>query len=119
MCGQCEESLEKSPGFGLGTWHHARDGALPQQGAHRVGVDAEPEDPRLGALVIGGRCGIQRHRKPLPRLEGRDPGVLLAPNRVPREALRVGPFDRQWSMSLVVVPGAQPYDVLGCCGHSA
>ena len=135
--GQGEEALKKGPGLGLGTWCHARDGALPQQGAHGVGVDTEPEDPCLGSLVIGGRCGIQSHRKSLPGLQGQ--WFKSAPATMSLEGLGnlevvlgfsknppvcpegffewvlepLCPFDGQWCMPLVVVPSAQPNDVAG------
>ena len=59
MLGQREEALKE--GSGLGPGCHASDGAFAQQGAHGVGVDAEPKNPCLGAHVVGGRGGIQRH----------------------------------------------------------
>ena len=62
MLGQREEALEKGSGFGLGAWSHAGNGSLAQ------GVDAEPENPGLGARIVGGRGGVQCHRKPLPWL---------------------------------------------------
>ena len=56
--GQCDEPFEQGSGLGLGSGGHARNGAFADQGSHGEGVDAEPENPGLGALVIGRWGGI-------------------------------------------------------------
>ena len=109
MLGQREEALEEGSGLGLGPGCHAGDGAFAQQGAHGVGVDAEPKNPCLGAhrrrtgwhpaslkalAMVGGagaRGNSSIHGPGAVESVGGDPVVLVGSSRMPRVVLPVDP----------------------------
>ena len=75
------------------------------------------------AVVAGVRGNSSIHGLGAVGQSGGGPVALLGSSHVPRGFLQrvlkpLCPFDLKWSMALVVVPGAHPNDVLGCCWYS-